>query len=51
MIVPKHRILQVFAITYAPGKANAARFDEVARLLGIDTETVEVIVNENVGVQ
>ncbi|MBC3909188.1 hypothetical protein [Undibacterium umbellatum] len=51
MIVAKHRILQVFAITYAPGKANAARFDEVARLLGIDAETVEVIVNENVGVQ
>ncbi|MFZ3001644.1 MAG: hypothetical protein WA071_15055 [Undibacterium umbellatum] len=51
MIVAKHRILQAYAITYAPGKANAARFDEVARLLGIDAETVAVIVNENVGGQ
>lgn len=50
MIVAKHRILQAYAITYAPGKVNAARFDEVARLLGIDAETVAAIVNESVGV-
>ncbi|MFZ6709748.1 hypothetical protein [Undibacterium sp. TC9W] len=49
MIVPKHRILQEFAITYAPDRANAARFDEVARLLGIDAETVAAIVAESMG--
>ncbi|MBC3911502.1 hypothetical protein [Undibacterium umbellatum] len=51
MIVAKHRILQAYAVTYEPGKTKTARFDEVARLLGIDAETVAVIVNENVGVQ
>ena len=49
MIVAKHRILQAYAVTYAPGKTNAARLDEVARLLGIDAETVAAIVAENVG--
>ncbi|MBC3910704.1 hypothetical protein [Undibacterium umbellatum] len=49
MIVAKHRILQTYAVTYAPGKANAARFDEVARLLGIDAETVAAIVAESMG--
>jgi len=48
MIVAKHRILQVYAITYAPGKAKAARFDEVARLLGVDVETIATIVAETV---
>lgn len=49
MIVAKHRILQVYAITYAPGKANTARFEEVARLLGIDADTVATIVTETMG--
>lgn len=49
MIIAKHRILQVYVITYAPGKANAARFDEVARVLGIEAETVAQIVNETMG--
>jgi len=49
MIVAKHRILQVYAITYAPGKANATRCREVSEKLGIDIETVAAIVAENVG--
>ncbi|MFZ6640762.1 hypothetical protein ACO0LL_13535 [Undibacterium sp. TC4M20W] len=51
MIVAKHRILQAYVVTYAPGKANAARCREVAEKLGIDAETVAQIVNETVGEQ
>ncbi|MBI3727058.1 MAG: hypothetical protein HY254_01865 [Burkholderiales bacterium] len=47
MIVPKHRILQIFAITYAPGKDAASRYSEVAAMLGIDAETVAKIVTES----
>ncbi|MFZ6712039.1 hypothetical protein [Undibacterium sp. TC9W] len=49
MIVPKHRILQLFAITYAPGKDAASRYSEVAVMLGIDAETVATIVAESMG--
>lgn len=47
MIVPKHRILQVFAITYAPGKDTESRYIEVAAMLGIDADTVAAIVAES----
>ncbi|MBR7777398.1 hypothetical protein [Undibacterium rugosum] len=47
MIVPKHRILQAYAVTYAPGKDNATRFDEVAKKLGVDTDTVANTVAES----
>ncbi|MFZ6708979.1 hypothetical protein [Undibacterium sp. TC9W] len=49
MIVAKHRILQTYAITYAPGKAKATRYQEVAKTLGIDAETVAAIVAESIG--
>lgn len=47
MIVPKHRILQAYAITYAPGKDNAIRFAEVAKKLGVDVDTVANTVAES----
>lgn len=49
MIVAKHRILQAYAITYAPKKSNTARLQEVAEKLGIDVETVATIVAESMG--
>ncbi len=50
MIVAKHRILQAYVVSYAPGKDKASRLTEVARLLGVDVDTVANIVAESMGV-
>ncbi len=46
MIVSKHRILQAYAVTYAAGKANDTRFEEVAKQFGIEPATVADAVAE-----
>lgn len=51
MIVAKHRILQAYAVAYAPGKDEASRLREVAVMLGIDVEIVERTVAESLEVR
>ncbi|MFZ6772280.1 hypothetical protein ACO0LB_06135 [Undibacterium sp. SXout7W] len=50
MIVPKHRILQAYAVTFAPGKEDAVRLREAASMLGVDVEVVAGVVAESLGV-
>lgn len=40
MIVSKHRILQTYAVAYAPGKTSEDRIAEVARQFGLPAEAV-----------
>ncbi len=46
MIVSKHRILQAYAVAYAPGKTNETRFEEVAKQFGIAPSAVADAVAE-----